>query len=106
MCRKAHGAPFSTYAQTASEGLHLQAGADRIRRYRSSPPVERSFCDTCGSNFTFRFDGMPDTVFVAAGLLEDTPELRPGHHIFVASKASWHDIDDDLPQFDEYPPES
>ena len=26
-------------------------------------------------------------------------------HIFVASKASWHEISDDAPQFDAYPPE-
>ena len=104
MCRKVHGAPFSTYAQTASEGLRITAGAEHVRRYRSSDPVERSFCDTCGSNFTFRFDAMPAAVWVAAGLLEDTPALRPQHHIFVASKASWHEISDDLPQFAEYPP--
>ncbi len=104
MCRKTHGAPFSTYAQAASADLHVRAGAEHVRGYRSSPEVERSFCDTCGSNFTFRFDGMPDVVFVAVGLLEDRPSLRPGHHIFVTSKASWHEIQDSLPQFDEYPP--
>jgi hypothetical protein len=30
---------------------------------------------------------------------------RPGAHIFVASKAPWHTITDDLPRFDEYPPQ-
>jgi hypothetical protein len=25
-------------------------------------------------------------------------------HIFVASKAPWVEIEDDCPQFDEYPP--
>ena len=104
-CRKTHGTPFSTYAQTANEGLQITAGADRVRRYRSSTEVERTFCDTCGSNFTFRHEAMPAAVWVAAGLLEDTPTLRPGHHIFVASKASWHEITDALPQFDEYPPQ-
>jgi len=78
--------------------------ANAIRRYRSSGPVERSFCGECGSHFTFTFDGMPHALWVAAGALEDDPSLRPEHHMFVASKASWHEISDALPQHAEYPP--
>jgi hypothetical protein len=33
------------------------------------------------------------------GTLVDTPSIRPSAHIFVASKASWHDITDNLPQY-------
>ena len=32
----------------------------------------------------------------------DVPSIRPAHHIFVASKAPWHEITDDLPQYDEH----
>ena len=104
MCRRSHGTPFFTYAQVEREGLRVLAGAEHVRRFRSSPPVERSFCDTCGANFTFAFDGMPGSIWVAAGLFDDDPALRPDHHIFVASKASWHEITDALPQHAEYPP--
>ena len=104
ICRKLHGAPFSTYAQFAADALVVQQGEEHVRVYPSSDVVERSFCDTCGAHFTFRFSGMPEAVWIAAGLLEDVPELRPQHHIFVGSKASWHEITDDLPQHDEYPP--
>ena len=30
--------------------------------------------------------------------------IRPQANIFVASKACWHEITDELPRFDEYPP--
>jgi hypothetical protein len=75
-----------------------------VRGFRSSPPVERTFCDRCGSRLTFGFDGLPEALWVAAGTLDDDPGLRPQAHIFVGSKAVWHEIADDLPRFEEYPP--
>lgn len=104
ICRKLHGAPFSTYAQVSKQSLEIRKGAELVRRYASSESVERTFCDTCGANFTFHFSALPDAVWVAVGLLEDDPKLRPEHHMFVASKASWHEITDRLPQYEEYPP--
>ena len=104
-CRKAHGAAFSTFGKAAAADLRVTSGADAIRRYRSSPPIERAFCGTCGSNLTFRFDGLPDAVWIAIGTLDDDPGVRPSAHIFAASIAPWHAITDDLPTFDEYPPE-
>ena len=40
---------------------------------------------------------------VALALLDDPP-VRPALHCFVASKAPWFEITDDLPQYPEYPP--
>ena len=40
---------------------------------------------------------------VAKGALIDTPAIRPSAHIFVGSKAPWHDLTDDLPQYQEFP---
>ena len=37
------------------------------------------------------------------GTLIDTPAIRPTAHIFVGSKAPWHEITDDLPQYQEFP---
>ena len=34
----------------------------------------------------------------------DNPPARPELHCFVASKAPWFEITDDLPQYPEYPP--
>jgi len=40
---------------------------------------------------------------VPYGTLIDEPTLKPMGHMFVGSKAPWHEILDDLPQYDEYP---
>ncbi|MEO7435131.1 MAG: GFA family protein [Candidatus Binatia bacterium] len=104
-CRKAHGAAFSTFGRVPATALTVTSGADAIRRYRSSAQVERAFCVTCGSNLTFRFDPLPELVWIAIGTIDDDPGMRPQGHIFAASIAPWHAITDDLPTFDQYPPQ-
>ncbi|HYC56561.1 MAG TPA: GFA family protein [Candidatus Binatia bacterium] len=106
MCRKAHGAAFSTFAQTTRASLAIEAGDEKLVRYRSSEHVERTFCRRCGSSLFFTFDPFPDAIWVAVGTVDGDPGMRPQGHIFVASKAPWHDILDDLPQYPEYPPQA
>jgi hypothetical protein len=104
-CRKHHGAAFSTYAQLARTGFRFVRGEDRVRSYRSSQHVARTFCDNCGSNLQFLFDGLPDLVWVAAGSFDDDPQRKPDAHIFATSKAPWHEITDDLPRYEGYVPQ-
>jgi hypothetical protein len=104
-CRKAHGAAFATFARTKRASLRFLAGEEKLRHFRSSPAVQRSFCGSCGSNLLGQFDALPQAVWVAVGSLDDDPGMHPQAHIFVGSKASWHTITDELPQFLEYPPE-
>jgi hypothetical protein len=40
---------------------------------------------------------------VRLGVFDVDPGHRPIRHIFVAEKAPWYDIHDDLPQFDQWP---
>src|SRR6185503_6475039 len=102
MCRKAHGTAFSTFARLTAGDLGFVAGESEVRAYRSSAPIERTFCATCGARLTIRFDGMPDTVWVSVGTLDDDPGVAAHCHMFVASKAPWDEIRDELPQFAEY----
>ena len=104
MCRKAHGAAFSTFARLTAGDFRVVAGADQIRPYRSSVPIERTFCATCGARLTVRFDGMPGTVWVSLATFDDDPGVRPDTHMFVGSKAPWDEISDGLPQYREYGP--
>jgi hypothetical protein len=41
---------------------------------------------------------------VPAGSIDTPLQPLPGLHIYVGSKATWHDITDSWPQFDEMPP--
>jgi hypothetical protein len=102
MCRKAHGAAFASYVAAPKSAFRWLRGADRIRRYASSPSAWRPFCARCGSTVPAAPESM-DRVFVPAGLLAEDPKVSPAQHFFVASKAPWYEIADSLPQFAEYP---
>lgn len=104
ICRKSHGAAFSTFARLTEADFRIVAGADHVTSYRSSAPIERTFCTTCGARLTVRFDGMPDTVWVSLATFDDDAGVAPGVHMFVASKAPWDEINDRLAQFPEYGP--
>lgn len=100
-CRKAHGTAFATYVAGAEDSFHLN-GAAQIVRFDASSGMARCFCRRCGS--VVPGDAERGNVFVPAGNLLDDPGVRPVAHIFVASKAPWFEIHDDLPRFDAYPP--
>lgn len=102
MCRKSHGAAFGTYASVPDGALTWLSGIDDVKVYQSSPEGGRAFCMHCGS--TLGAVENDELRWVTLGTVDGDPGVRPQAHIFVASKAPWHDINDDLPQFDEYPP--
>ena len=96
MCRKTHGAAFGTYATVPRERFALTAGADALRRYGSSPALERSFCSVCGSVGPIEETGTQGSlVSVPAGCFDDDPGARPDAHIYMASQAPWHLVGDD-----------
>jgi hypothetical protein len=103
MCRKAHGAAFSTNALVASEALVVTSGAELIREYQSSPNRQKCFCEKCGSQLFIRRLDKPAFTVVTLGSIDGDPITRPERHVFVASKAPWYDIADALPQFKIYP---
>jgi hypothetical protein len=102
VCRKVHGAAFATYVGAPADGFRWVRGRDLAARYESSPGFFRKFCSRCGS--VVAGDAVQGQVFMPAGCLDDDPGVRPEGHIFVASRAAWHEIADDLARFDAYPP--
>lgn len=103
MCRKAHGAAFSTNAAVRTDDLHVVSGADLLSEYESSPNRRKCFCSRCGSQLFIRRLNRPEVSVVTLGSLDDDPAVRPLRHVFTASKASWYEIDEALARFDVYP---
>ena len=46
----------------------------------------------------------PDDYYLSMSAIEGDPVLPEGYHIWVKSKAPWHNIADDLRQFPEWEP--
>jgi len=104
MCRKHHGAPFVTFVAASHDGFRWLSGQDAVAQFRSSEHGVRSYCRHCGSVAPVL---MPDAglAIAPAGNLEGDLGVRPQGHMFVASKAAWYTITDNLPQHAGSPPE-
>ncbi|WP_394823308.1 GFA family protein [Pendulispora albinea] len=104
MCRKFHGAGVGTYATLRRARLRVVAGEEALTVFASSDHATRSFCSRCGASLFFEDRDEPESVDVAIGTLDDEPDAMPWAHIFVADKAGWVDIRDELPRFEASPP--
>jgi hypothetical protein len=100
-CRRTTGSAFKPLAGIRRDRLALTHGADRLMVY-GDDLTNNTHCAACGSLlYSVVRDGT--WVHVALGTLIDTPTIRPTAHIFTGSKAAWHEITDDLPQYAEFP---
>jgi len=103
MCRKAHGAAFRSGAIMNVQEFAWTQGEELVADYRSSAQNHRLFCRTCGSHMLARSDAQPAIVSVAIGTVDGDLSVSPRQHWNVASKASWFEITDELPQFPVVP---
>lgn len=102
MCRKLHAAAFRTSCKIRSADWKTLAGEQLIHFYESSPGEHKAFCSVCSSSLFTRFDAQPDYYGFPLGTLDSDPGVRPQRHVFVANKAPWFEITDDLPQHDAF----
>jgi hypothetical protein len=104
-CRKVSGSAFMAGVAAPRSAFRFLTGRELVKTYDApilkAPPAYRSiFCGRCGSP-------VPDPasnsawIEIAAGTLDDDPQVRPDKHIFIEKKAPWYDIADALPQLDE-----
>ena len=102
-CRKANGSAYAINAAVKTDQFHFVKGQELVSEFESSPGVFRSFCKQCGSPLLSRRPSQPDIVRLRIGTLDTPVDVKPLAHIFVGSKASWDEIHDDIPQYDERP---
>lgn len=104
MCRRQHGAAFATYADFTPGEFKWTSGEDLVRVYETPAGAGWCFCRECGSSLAGSEKGTLTSITL--GTVEGDPGIRPASHIFVGSRARWHEITDDLPQFEERPPDT
>ena len=104
-CRRMHGAAFATFAGLPKSKFRYLSGESELTHYASSDDHDRVFCRVCGSNILVDLDGDPDNSYVSMSTIEGDPPRPEGYHIYVGSKAPWHEINDSLKQYDEDVPE-
>ena len=104
LCRKAQGSAFATNGNVDANSFSFLSGEKQLTGYESSPGQTKYFCKHCGSPILSRNTSKADKVRVRLGTISSDISERPMAHIFVASKANWDEIDEELPQFETYEP--
>lgn len=94
-CRRQCSAPMTTYIGVKDDQGRWLTKPAKI--FNSSPGVERSFCENCGSPISFRSKKMSDTMHFFAATLENPETLAPTLHVSIEEKLPWLKLDDGLP---------
>ncbi|MEM7292579.1 MAG: GFA family protein [Pseudomonadota bacterium] len=103
-CRKSQGTAFATNAPVNASELTFTQGEECITEYPTSEEKVRAFCQRCGSPLYSKLITKPEVLRLRIGTLDSKIDVKPTAHIYVDSKAEWHEILDDLPQFSEKEP--
>lgn len=97
-CRRAHGAPFVTWAGYESAQFHIEPHSQEPRWFESSPGARRASCPTCGTPMFFESTRWPGEVHVARSLLPDPLDKEPVAHVFYETHVPWLSVEDALPK--------
>jgi hypothetical protein len=104
-CRKARAAAHAANCFVALDRFRWLRGEEQVRTYKV-PEAQRfthAFCAQCGGSVPLVAPAR-GVVVIPSPTFDDDPGARPELHIFVASKAPWDVISDDLPQHAAAPP--
>ncbi|MEM7563818.1 MAG: GFA family protein [Pseudomonadota bacterium] len=101
MCRKFHGAAFSTLGEVKQENFRWTAGKQFLKQYIADNQTIRQFCSECGSSLTFASPGHASApVEISLACFDDPVPVTPNAHIFVANAANWCVRNDNLPEYE------
>jgi hypothetical protein len=100
-CRALTGSAFLPWGEIEPAKLRVTNGEDSLL---VEGDVEGHHATRCGTCFSLVYwTGHEGKIRMPYGSLVDEPSLKPMAHMFVGSKASWYQILDGLPLYDEYP---
>ncbi len=106
ICRKATGSAFGAYGEVQSDKIMWTQGKDQLNEFRATEVLIKYFCEKCGSTLASHHQSWPECIYISLGCLDEHPKVELKYHQFVASKASWENICDEIKQYTEWPNEN
>ena len=85
-CRRATGAPFSTWVGYDTEKVSWQ-GERAI--FESSATVQRGFCPVCGTPVSYSGKKWASETHLLVGCFDEPAGLAPGSDSFTGEKLPW-----------------
>jgi hypothetical protein len=96
-CRRIASAPSLPFVVFRSEQFAIIRGWPV--EFRSSPPVTRSFCGTCGSPLTYRNAEGAGRIDIMTCSLDDAQAFTPTFHVGASDKLDWEPVSNGLPVY-------
>jgi len=98
MCRKASGGTLVSWIDVATKDFAFTRG--QPAHFKSSHIAERTFCGTCGCQFTFQFIVNPEEdseiLWLTLGSTNRPEDFEFACHIFTDDQLPWLHFDDQL----------
>ena len=100
-CRLASGAPTVSWFVLPRSRFRWLQGAPRL--FASSPPVQRGFCDRCGTQLTYQHRDAPGDIEITTLSLDEPSQVQPTREIWLSERVAWVPVD---PLLEHYSRES
>lgn len=101
-CRRASGAPSVSWFVGKLGQLAWLSG--QAQAYRSSAPVTRTFCASCGTPVSYQHRDRPDDIEITTASLDQPEAMPPSEEIWLSHKVAWAVSDPRLRHFSEENP--
>ena len=105
-CQLNSGSPGMVFATVPMRDYRIEAGESEVRRVASSSFGHRAFCGNCGTPLYTHVEHQPDTLDFSVTTLDEPERISPGFHIFWSSRVPSIDLDDSLPKYDRFRPDT
>lgn len=104
LCRKNSGTAYATNGFVNANEFTLLDPENKLSNYAFKEGKNRYFCSVCASPIFSSNTENPTKLRIRLGVLDSNIEEKPISHNFVSSKASWDNLDADLPRYDSFEP--
>tara|TARA_R110001583_G_scaffold19481_1_gene76169 strand:- start:434 stop:823 length:390 start_codon:yes stop_codon:yes gene_type:complete len=99
-CRKAHGSAFSSVAAVSDNDFSLFT-KNPLGCFESSKGKNRYFCLNCGTQIYAKREGT-EHIILRLGSLDSDLQSKEKNHIWVSQKATWYELNSNLPEHQEF----
>jgi len=98
-CRKSGGSVVAVLAGFRRDGFEIVNGNPTY--FGTTPAVQRSFCNTCGTPLFYENQNFFENIYIHIGSFDQPEKLPPDRHTWVSDRISWHEINDNLTQYEK-----
>ena len=96
-CRRTAAAPAVAWITVPADQFEFTRG--RPTEFRSSAPVLRTFCASCGTPLTYQHAERASNIDITTCSLDDAERFPPTHHSWLGDDLHWVRFGDGLRTF-------